>query len=185
MAQFSRIVVALSAHTQPARLARMQRVLESRTATVSLVCENLSNVSGVLCVADVFGVARVHVIDKFASSDAALRHGEDKTQRPATRWLSITHHRDTWSYLEAASASSATVLSLTVAAQQQQEAHSGAMSMLSTDWSSQLRPLHIVLANEERGPSTLMARNSVAVELPCVGMTKPNASVQATMLLSR
>lgn len=154
-----------------ARRARIEAVLDARSAGLRLVAENLHdphNLSAILRTADAFGVQHVHLT---GAAPAALR---PEVALGAQKWLTLHREGPTVPCLERLRAEGFTVAAAALA--------EGALD--PAEWEPQ-GPVALVLGNERAGllPATVAAAD-VVLRIPLAGFAASlNVSVAAALLL--
>jgi tRNA (guanosine-2'-O-)-methyltransferase len=191
-AYWSKVLTTLSPHVLPSRLQRLQTQLSFRVADTVLVLENLDkemNIHACLRTAESLGLQDVHLINNHpSSSQSELLINTNSVHKGASKWLTITHHRDTLQcvsklrqdkFLIAASDVGSISLDIEAAAQKTLVCHDSSLNIC--------RPrVAIVMGNELKGCSqSILAAADVRFFIPQCGFSQSlNVSVATGLSLN-
>lgn len=170
----SRLLDVLRQSLKPARLARIESVLASRTASVEVLVENLRdphNGAAVLRTAEGLGIQTVHAVEAYDP----FRYGSGVTKN-ADQWLSVRRYGHVADAVEAVRSRGMTLVATCL--------DDDAVPIEEVDFPA-MGKVCVMLGNEERGLSqALRDAADVKVFVPMVGFSQSfNISVTAGMLL--
>lgn len=159
---------------KPARLARIESVLATRTASVEVLVENLRdphNGAAVLRTAEGLGIQTVHAVEAYDP----FRYGSGVTKN-ADQWLSVRRYGHVIDAVEAVRARGMTLVATCL--------DDDAVPIDEVDFPA-MGKVCVMLGNEERGLSqALRDAADVKVFVPMVGFSQSfNISVTAGMFL--
>ena len=170
-----RIVDVLGKFVSESRLAKMQRVVEARTAGVGVALENLNdvhNVSAILRTVDSFGVHSVNSIEAFGGPSGFNKD----VSKGSEKFLDFQRFASTAEWLERRATLGGSIVTTEL----------GAPDVSLVDWLRLPRPIFVVMGNEIRGVSKLVRSAATATcSLPACGMAQSyNVSVATAILLT-